>query len=290
MSNPPTDRGRELASTYFVQDRSNEEELIRLQVQDQMVTTGMGGVLSEQPDPAIFQRVLDVACGTGGWLIETAKAYPTISLLAGVDVSARFTEYARTQAEAQHVSDRVQFYTADALRMLEFPDNYFDLVNQRFGQSYARTWDWPKLLSEFQRVAQPGGVIRLTEPESSTVNSSPALTRLCAILGEIGYRAGSSPTPERTGMTNELAPLLKFHGFENVQTREHILEYKGGSAEARLFYEDTKHVFRTVLPFLKKWTHLPDDYETLYEQALRDILQPDFHATWRMVTVWGTKP
>jgi len=54
---------REHPSTYFVQDRSNAEERERLRLQDQMFTTGMGGVLPEQPDPARFQRVLDVGCG-----------------------------------------------------------------------------------------------------------------------------------------------------------------------------------------------------------------------------------
>src|SRR5216684_8579587 len=120
---------REHPSTYFVQDRSNEEELTRLQIQDQMITAGMGGVLPEQPDPTRFQRVLDVGCGTGGWLIEAAKTYPAMSLLVGADVSSRMVEYARTQAEAQQVSDRVQFRAMDALRMLEFPTDYFDLVN-----------------------------------------------------------------------------------------------------------------------------------------------------------------
>ncbi len=148
MSTPMNPR-RDHSSTYFVQDRSNKEELSRLQIQDQMVTTSMGGVLPEQPDPTIFQRVLDVGCGTGGWLIEAAKTYSTMSLLVGVDVSERMIEYAQAQAEAQQVSDRVQFRTMDALRMLEFPTEYFHLVNQRFGASYLRTWDWPKLLQEF---------------------------------------------------------------------------------------------------------------------------------------------
>src|SRR5258706_13859742 len=138
MSNPPAPR-REHPSRYLVQNRSNEEELTRLQIQDQMLTAGMGGVLPEQPDPTIFQRVLDVGCGTGGWLIEAAKTYSTMSLLVGVDVSERMIEYAQAQAEAQQVSDRVQFRTMDALRMLEFPTEYFHLVNQRFGASYLRT-------------------------------------------------------------------------------------------------------------------------------------------------------
>jgi 2-polyprenyl-3-methyl-5-hydroxy-6-metoxy-1,4-benzoquinol methylase len=90
---------REHPSTYFVQDRSNEEELTRLALQDQMLTAGMGGVLPEQPDPAIFQRVLDVACGAGSWAIEAAQTYPEMSLV-GVDVNQRMIEYARAQAAA----------------------------------------------------------------------------------------------------------------------------------------------------------------------------------------------
>src|SRR5713101_6116958 len=81
-----------------------------------MLTTGMGGVLPEQPDPAIFRRVLDVGCGTGGWLIEAAKTYPSMTLLVGVDVSKRMVEYARSRAEAEQLGERVQFQTMDALR------------------------------------------------------------------------------------------------------------------------------------------------------------------------------
>ncbi len=57
---------KEQPSTYMVQDRSNQEEMERLRVQDQMFTQNMGGVLPEQSDPAHFQSVLDVGCGTGG--------------------------------------------------------------------------------------------------------------------------------------------------------------------------------------------------------------------------------
>src|SRR5689334_9711081 len=89
----PTKPKREHPSTYFVQDRSNMTEMERIHFQDQLLTTNMSGVLAEQPDPARFESVLDVGCGTGGWLIELAKTYPHIKRLVGVDISSRIIDY-----------------------------------------------------------------------------------------------------------------------------------------------------------------------------------------------------
>ena len=97
----------EHSGTYFVANRTDEDELMQLQIQDQLLTAGMGGVWPEQADPTIFERVLDIGCGTGDWLIAAAKAYPTIKLLIGVDINGRMVEYAREQAEQAGVADRV---------------------------------------------------------------------------------------------------------------------------------------------------------------------------------------
>ncbi len=94
MADSPEPR-REHPSTYIVQDRSNEEELNRLRIQDRMLTESMGGVLPEQPQPESFHRVLDVGCGSGSWVIEAAQTYPTMSLF-GIDVSKTMVDYARS--------------------------------------------------------------------------------------------------------------------------------------------------------------------------------------------------
>ena len=284
----PDNTFREHPSTYMVQDLSNEEEMTRLQIQDQMITAGMGGVLPEQTDPTSFQRVLDVGCGTGGWVIETASTYPAMSVLVGVDVSSKMLEYARAQAATHQVSDRVQFRVMDALRMLEFPTASFDLVNQRLAMSYLRTWDWPILLDEYQRVTQPEGVIRVTECNFPASNS-PALTRLSDLFIRALSQAGHLFTPDDTnGVINELTRLLQRQGLYNVQTRLHTLEYRAGTTEGESFYEDVKHMFRTLLPFFRKWNRVPDDYEEIYRQALNDIQQPGFVAIWTLLTAWGT--
>jgi ubiquinone/menaquinone biosynthesis C-methylase UbiE len=288
VSNPTNPR-QDRPNTYWVQDRSNEEELIRLQLQDQLVTRSMGGPLPEQPADATFQRILDVGCGTGGWLIEAATTYPTASLLVGIDISERMIKYAREHAEAQQVNNRVQFRTMDALLILDFPAFYFDLVNHRFGWSWLRTWDWPKLLQEYQRVTLPGGVIRVTECEINE-STSPTLTQLNQLLLQALYRAGHFFVQERNSVINELPRLLKQHGLQNVQARAHTLIYRAGTPEGQLFYEDIKHAYRTFVPFLRKWARVPEDYETVYQQLLDEMQQPDFVATWRLLTVWGNKP
>jgi ubiquinone/menaquinone biosynthesis C-methylase UbiE len=286
----PEPEKKEYQSTYFVQDRSNKEELARLQLQDQIFTTGMGGVLPEQPDPTIFQRVLDVGCGIGGWLIETARTYPTISQLMGADISSRMIEYAREQAAAQQLSDRVEFHVMDALRMLEFPADYFDLVNQRSASSWIRTWDWPKLLQEYQRVCKPGGTIRITEANFNVEGSSSALNRLNDLCLEGLHRAGHYFTPTGDGVISQLAGVLQRHGIQNVQTRAYTLEYRVGTPEGQHFASDMAAAYRTLVPFLRRWNRLPEDYEETYQQMLREMQQPDFVGKVGLLTAWGTKP
>jgi ubiquinone/menaquinone biosynthesis C-methylase UbiE len=284
MSSSPR---KEHPSTYVVQDRDNQEEFTRLQLQDQMITERMGGLLPEQPDPTTFKRVLDIGCGTGGWLIEVAKAYPNMTQLFGVDISSKMLDYARVQAEAGGVSDRVEFLVMDVLRMLEFPTHFFDLVNMRFAVSFLRKWDWPKLLQEAQRVSKPGGVIRFTEANCALESSSSALNRLNHIFVQAFYQAGHYFTPSEDGIMAHLVGLIHRHGVLHVQTRACTLEFRAGTPEGQLFAENMRLAYRTMLPFLRKWTCVPDDYGDIYQQMLAEMQAPDFIASWEVLTAWG---
>ena len=223
MSTPPSESRRELSSTYMVPDRSNQEEITRLLVQDRLFTSTMGGLLAEQPEPILFERVLDVGCGPGIWPIEMAQTYPDISLLVGIDISEKMLDSARQEALARQVNERVEFLVMDALGHLAFPDKYFSLVNQRLGISWMRKWDRSRLLQEYQRVLCPQGVLRITELNGALESASPALGQLWDLGAQAFYQSGISFTRSGDGLDEEIARLLTHQGLEQVQIRAYTL-------------------------------------------------------------------
>lgn len=281
----------ERPSTYVVQDRQNQQELRRLTIQDQMVTESMGGVLPEQPNVTSLHRILDVGCATGGWAIEVAKTYPHMSVV-GIDISNAMIDYARAQAVEQQVADRVEFRVMDALQMLEFPDDCFDLVNLRLGMGWVRTWDWPKLLTEMLRVVCPGGVIRVTESEISHLfqPNSPMFTKWGEMALRSFYQAGNLFEREVNGLTAHLASLLRRYGAQDVQISRYSTFYQAGTPDGQIFCDNLTSSMKTGRPFLQKWGGIPDDYDTITAKAEQEMQQPDFRVTWNTLTAWGTKP
>jgi SAM-dependent methyltransferase len=285
----PSEKHQEHPNTYVVQDRS-QEEMTRLTIQDKMMTIGMGGVLPELDDPTTLQSILDIGCGTGGWLLATVKTYPVIEKLVGVDISSKTVAYARSLAEAEHLDGRVRFQVMDALGKLDFPAASFDLVNQRVGMSWLRTWEWKKILIEYRRVTRPGGIIRITEGHVVTESNSPALTQLFALLLEACYHSGRLFARSGDGVTSELVRLMTQSGIQDVKYQVHPLVFRPGTETGQYFYEDMLRFFRVGLPFLQKWARVPGDYQEIYEQALKQMQHPEFLATSTLLTVWGKSP
>lgn len=280
---------REQASTYFVEDRSSKEERRRLEVQDRLLTHGMGGALAEQPGALPWQRLLDVGCGTGGWLRDVALMLPQARVLVGVDISESMLAHARSETALHRLNDRVEFAAMDALRMLEFPSDFFDLANQRLGISYLRTWDWPRLLQEMYRVLCFGGIIRLTELEFAMQSSSEALNALWDLVRLAMWRAGHLFSETGASVIEALPNLLSRAGFQQIQKRPVFIAPEPGSEGAAAFIEDQVMGFRTLRPFLQKWGQMPPNYEEMYQVMLQEIQHEGFQGGLRLCTVWGRK-
>ena len=133
-------------------------------------------------------------------------------------------------------------------------------------------------------------MIRLTENELQPQSSSPAFSRYWHLYQTAFHQAGHLFTPMGNGVTDELARLLDLHGLQHIQMRAYTLEYRAGTPGGEHLLENVRYGGKTGVAFLRKWMRLPDDYNTLYEQTLREMQQSDFVATVGLLTAWGTNP
>ncbi|HET8845882.1 MAG TPA: hypothetical protein VFN35_30740, partial [Ktedonobacteraceae bacterium] len=156
--------------------------------------------------------------------------------------------------------------------------------------SYLRTWDWPRILQEFQRIARPGGIIRLTEADIVHESTSEAFSQNSEIALDAFYQAGHIFDPNSKGIGDELPRLLNRYGVVNVQSLDHILEYRAGTDMGNRFAEDMKLGIRTGIAFFRKWSRKLDKLEATSQQAILDLDKPDFFDRVRVVIAWGQKP
>jgi demethylmenaquinone methyltransferase/2-methoxy-6-polyprenyl-1,4-benzoquinol methylase len=109
--------------------------------------------------PRSGQRLLDVAGGTGDIAFRFLKRAPAASAVV-LDMTESMLEAGRTRAEAESLSDRLEWVVGDAMA-LPFEDNSFDVYTISFGiRNVTRI---PDALSEAYRVLKPGGRLMVLE-------------------------------------------------------------------------------------------------------------------------------
>ncbi len=114
-------------ANIYILDPNNDVEMVRLLAQHRFVTQLTGGLLPEPQNLANVHNILDIACGTGGWVLDMAKAHPEIQVV-GVDTSTRMINYAHAQKLLEHIHN-AHFAFMNVLKPLDFPDNAFDIIN-----------------------------------------------------------------------------------------------------------------------------------------------------------------
>jgi ubiquinone/menaquinone biosynthesis C-methylase UbiE len=277
-------------NTYPI-DPENAGELARLMQQDRLLTEGMGGLL---PEPGIRLpeggRVLDLACGPGGWALELAFQYPKAEVI-GVDISRQVIEYARAQAWSRGL-ENAHFEVMNVMEPLAFEDGSFDLINGRLLFAFMLPGAWPKLLAECDRLLKPGGILRLTEMEPM-LTTSPAYETWMALIAQALKRAGQSFSADgrHFGIMPVLPRLVRKAGFEQVRLRATVIEWSMGSDLHYAVFKDSLIGLELVQPFLVKvGVATREELERLYQQAVAEMQQEDFCGLWNLLTVWGHKP
>lgn len=170
-------------------------------------------VMLERIRPTQGWICLDVGCGPGGITdLLSARVGPSGRVI-GLDRDDGFLAHARKSAAAN-----TEFRQGDAYGS-DLPAGAFDLVHMRFVASTAG--DPERLLKEAVRLARPGGIVALQEPDASTLHCyppHPAWDRLKAAM--IGAFNGVGADLE---LARRLYHFMHQAGLRDVQYRTALL-------------------------------------------------------------------
>ncbi len=276
--------------TTYVISPEEGAEMARLIDQDQTITEAMGALFPEELDLLAVRRLLDVACGPGGWTREVARQFPDVEV-TGIDISEQMIRYARAYAQVEHL-ENAHFFVSDVTKPLGLPDASIDLVNARGMLGFLHRSMWPKVVQEFARVTRPGGFVVLTETDDFGHSNSEAFERYQSLILQAVAKAGLSqhPAGSHWGATAMLRVHLRAAGYQQIQVVSHILDYSAGTRANTSIYKNFSISHKLIQPFLLKMNvATQEELDVLYEQCFDDMLSENFSALWCFVTAWGSK-
>lgn len=282
---PPTE-----GSSYVI-DPEQTAEMARLLDQDHIMTANMGGWFPNHLDPADFHRVLDLACGPGGWVQEVAFAYPQLDV-TGVDISHTMISYAQMQAQLQRLGN-AHFQIMDIKQGLAFPDATFDYINGRLLVGLMSPGDWVPLLRECWRISQPGGRICLTECDRVGVTTSPAFEQMQDLFVQAMVRTQRTTVPlvPNVILTPMLGAYLQQAGWEPAGEQAHVLNFSAGTEAHASNYRNMVASLKLVQPFVvRAGVTTNEEWEQFHTQMQLEMIAPTFRGLWYYLSAWGRKP
>ena len=221
---------------------------------------------------------LDIGCGPRGITDLLSKRVGASGRVLGLDMNERFLEHARTHAPAN-----VEFRVDDAFGS-NLPGGTFDLVHMRFVASTTR--DPERLLREAIRLARPGGVVALQEPDVSTLHCyppHPAWDRLKAAIFAVFANAGTD-----IYLARRLYALVRQAGLDDVAYRPFLVGVRSTDPMVD-FLPATAESLRSTMFDIRAISDA--DLAASLDECRRHLRRPDtIFTTYTVAQVWGRKP
>lgn len=277
MEKPPT-------YLFSLEDR---RELARLSLQDHLFNE----TIPRFPPLFVPTRgsiILDVASGTGGWVLQVAEAFKEASVI-GVDKNVSMIQYSRAQAEARKLA--AQFRPMDIQHMpWHFPDSYFSLVNARFISGCFEVSTWTPFLRECYRVLKPGGIFRSVEAVHLASPLAESVTEVKRQTYSVMKKRGVVFSEHDMAVAPVVAKLLRQSGFEDITLVPYVLDLSYGSS----LHKAVGQTFRMANELLKllvmeNTQRTLEDIENLYRRYEEEWESADFVCHWFLVSVSGVK-
>jgi SAM-dependent methyltransferase len=261
--------------SYPLETRSHEMD--RLQIQSAAMapdSTVMLNLIGVQPG----WSCLDIGCGPAGIAALLSGMVGASGRVVGLDMNSAFLEHARATAPAN-----IQFQEGDAFET-GLASASFNLVHMRFVASTAGAPE--RLLREATRLARPGGIVALQEPDGTSLHCyppHPAWDRLKAAL--LGAFAGVGSD---LCLARRLYVLVREAGLEDVQYRTFIVAVRSVDPMIDYLPSTVESLRATVVKLgLLTEAELPQ----VLAECRAHLHQPGTSFTmYTVAQVWGRKP
>lgn len=203
-------------------------------------------------------KVLDVACGPGGFTGMLAKGLKDFDQITGVDLDEEMIERAHQNFDQENVAFKVMNAT-----QLDFPDDNFDLVSCAFSLHHLP--EPADAITEIKRVLKPGGTAVLVEMyRDHLTDTQKTESNLHHWAGRIDTALGLCH--RQTYLRQEILDLINPEGWQSARVYDLAdlsFDPKGE--------EITGLILNTIDRVVKRTEGLPDQAE--FEQQAEELRQ-----------------
>lgn len=257
-----------------------DQEQNRLYFQHHMMRIILGGNIMA---PLAYrpQRILDVGCHMGQWVLEVATEIPEAFVL-GIDL-----EVPQLDPEHPQFPSNCLFAQQNILEPLPYRPQSFDYIHLRFVSNSIPAAQWQSVLTKLIALLRPGGWLEWVE-SGPVIAAGPASARLCEAWEEFGRQRGYIARPGVEILNSlRLTPLVNV-AYYPVEVP--IGAY--GDRIGKMTAQDGLSIFNTLRPGivgLKIMT--AEEYQWCMEQAQFEVQDPrsPYRAVWGIAIACGQR-
>lgn len=218
--------------------------------------------------------VLDLGCGPGTWLMDTATEYP-YSHFIGVDMCDVFPNNVRPP--------NVTFQVGNVLQRLNFPENTFDFINIRLFIIALKSEEWPILIKEAYRLLKPGGYLQCVEcgmlEKGNDFAQWAGLT-----FKEMIENRGQDPF-----IASKLDSLLETSDFSIIHCEDKSVNLGTPDPLSKEFLWDVTNIFKATEPVIRGALGYTEETYPVFLDILYKELQKQPETFWRWFICIGQK-
>ncbi len=266
-----------------LQEERNEKNPCSRIASHRYFTAIQGGLVPNTVSMQEVQRVLDVGCSEGGWVLDLARKYPRIHI-TGIDADEHIVNEATRYARFHGMSN-VAFLYHDATTSLPFKTRTFDFIHARSAR-FLYMPQRAEALTELLRTLRPGGWLNLVEFEQSAT-SSLAFDRVIRLF----LQMVQSAYPSSVGIATRLYELLLNEYLLDVSYTVHAVDFGSyNTLGAKAFLDEVFLALRNVKPIVCCKNALASaTYDALLEEAAEDLQRPDACCFGYLLSATGRK-